>query len=164
MSGRQCLLIFDNAENTTLRSGGSSTTEVADLADCLPQSKLCSVIFTTTNSDTAQALASQNVVALRELTLDTALKMLQVRLAKPLANTEQQEAEHLLRELSYLPIAVMQAAACIEASSITVQEYRLRLEDYKELAIEHSGNSSRGKLQGFSVKDPVAAALFLSMD
>jgi hypothetical protein len=62
-------------------------------------------------------------MALQELTLDAALKMLQVRLARPLVNTEQQEAEHLLEELSYLPLAVIQAAACMKASSMTVQEY-----------------------------------------
>jgi tetratricopeptide (TPR) repeat protein len=164
MSSRQCLLIFDNAENTTLRSGGSSTTEVADLADCLPQSKLCSIIFTTTNSDTAQVLASQNIIALRELTLDAALRMLQVCLERPLANNEQQEAEHLLRELSYLPLAVMQAAACMKASSMTAQEYRSRLYDHKELAIDHGGDSSGGRIQDSGVKDPVAAALLLSID
>jgi tetratricopeptide (TPR) repeat protein len=164
ISERQCLLIFDNTEDTTLRSGGSSTTEAADLADCLPQSKRCSVIFTTTNSDTAQALASQNIIALRELTLDAALRMLQVRLERPLANTEQQEAEHLLRELSYLPLAVVQAAACMKASSMTVQEYRSRLDEHKELGIEHSGDSSEGRIQDSGVKDPVAAALFISID
>jgi tetratricopeptide (TPR) repeat protein len=164
MSARQCLLIFDNTEHTTLRSGGSSTTEAADLADFLPQSKLCSAIFTTTNTDTAQVLASPNIIALQELTLDTALRMLQVRLERPLANTEQQEAEHLLRELSYLPLAVMQAAACIKASSMTVQKYRSRLEDYKGYAIEHSSDLFEGRLQGSGVKDPVAAALFLSID
>jgi hypothetical protein len=53
MSVRQCLLIFDNAEDIILRSSGSSATEAADLAKCLLQSKLCSAIFTTTNSDMA---------------------------------------------------------------------------------------------------------------
>ncbi|KAF1346399.1 HET-domain-containing protein [Lizonia empirigonia] len=162
ISARHCLLIFDNTDHITLRSSGSSTIEAADLANCLPQSKLCSVIFTTTNTDTARALAPQNIISLRELTLDAALKMLQVRLARPLANTEQQEAEHLLRALSYLPLAVMQAAACIKASGMTVQEYRSRMDDHKELAIEHSGDLSEGKLQGVGVKDPVAATLFLS--
>ncbi|EDU51259.1 kinesin light chain [Pyrenophora tritici-repentis Pt-1C-BFP] len=164
ISTRQCLLIFDNAEDTTLRSGGSSTIEYAVLADCLPQSKQCSVIFTTTNSNTAQALALENVIVLRELTLDAALKMLQVRLARPLANTEQQEAKHLLRELSYLPLAVMQAAACMNASGLTVQQYRSRLDKHKELAIKHSCDSSEGRLQGSGVKDTVAATLFLSID
>ncbi|KAI2483772.1 AAA superfamily ATPase [Pyrenophora tritici-repentis] len=163
IGARHCLLIFDNTEHITLRSSSSSTTEAADLANCLPQSKLCSVIFTTTNTDTARTLAPQNIISLRELTLDAALKMLQVRLARPLANIEQQEAQHLLRALSYLPLAVMQAAACIKASGMTVQEYRSRLDDHKELAIEHSGDLSEGKLQGAGVKDPVAATLFLSI-
>jgi hypothetical protein len=63
VSTRQCLLIFDNAEGTTVRSigSGSSTREAEGLADFLPQSKLCSVIFTTTESDTAEALAPRNV-------------------------------------------------------------------------------------------------------
>jgi hypothetical protein len=133
-----------------------STTEAADLADYLPQSKLCSVIFTTTNSNIAQALASQNVIALRELTLDTALIMLQVRLVRPLSDTKQQEAKHLLRDLSYLPLAVVQAAACINARGITLPEYQAQLAKYKELA--------EGKLQVFGIEDPVAATLFVSMD
>jgi tetratricopeptide (TPR) repeat protein len=158
------LLIFDNTEHTTLQSSGSSTTEAADLADFLPQSKLCSVVFTTTNSDTAQALASQNIVALRELTLDAALRMLQVRLSRPLAITEKQEAKHLLKALSYLPLAVMQAAACINASGMTVREYRSRLDEHIGFITELSGDSSENKLQNPSVKDPVAASLSLSID
>jgi DNA polymerase III delta prime subunit len=164
VGARQCLLIFDNAEHITLRSG--STTEAADLADCLPQSTLCSVIFTTTNNDIAQALASQNVAELRELTPDAALKMLQVRLARPLTNIEQQEAEHLLGELSYLPLAVMQAAACMNASDMTVQEYRSRLNGYKELASEHGGDLSKCRLTllDSGVKGPVTATTFLSIN
>jgi hypothetical protein len=164
MSARQCLLIFDNSEDTTLRSSGSSSTEAAVLTDYLPHSKLCSVIFTTINSDAAQSLASQNVIALQELTPNTALRMLQVRLARPLFNTEQQEAEHLLRELSYLPLAVVQAAAYMRASGMMVQQYRPRLDEHKKLTIEHSGDLIEDKLRGSGVKDPVTAALFLSID
>jgi hypothetical protein len=163
MCARQCLLIFDNTEDATLRSSGLSTTGAANLANYLPQSKLCSVIFTTSSSEAAQALASQNVLALQELTLDTALEMLQTRLARPLAITEQQEARHLLRELLCLPLAVAQAAACMNTSGMTVQEYRSQLEEHKELAHEYSSDSSMGKLQGSNVADPVAATLFLSM-
>ena len=164
MSARQCLLIFDNAEDTTLRSGGSSTTEAAVLTDYLPHSRLCSVIFTTINSDAARSLASQNAIVLQELTPNTALRILQVRLARPLSNTEQQEAEHLLRELSYLPLTVVQAAACMNASGMMVQQYRPRLDEHKELDIEHSGDLVEDKLRDSGVKDPVTAALFLSID
>jgi hypothetical protein len=164
ISARHCLLIFDNAEHTTLRSSGSSATEVADLADCLPQSKLCSAIFTTTNSDTAQALAPQNVIALQDLTADLALRMFQNHLMRPLSDAEQHEAKDLLRELSHLPIAVVQAAACMNASSMTLQEYRAQLDEHKGLALEYSSNSSEGKAQNSSVPNPVATTLSLSID
>jgi hypothetical protein len=164
MSARQCLLIFDNVEHTTLRFSGSSTIEAAALAGCLQQSTLCSVIFTTTNTNTAQALASQNITALRELTPDAALRMLQVCLARPLADTEQQEAEHLLRELSCLPLVVVQVAACMKAINMTVQEYRSRLDCHQGLAIDYSGDSSEGRVQDSGVKDPISATLFLTLN
>jgi hypothetical protein len=47
---------------------------------------------------------------------------------------------------------------------MTVQEYRSRLDDYKELATEYSDDLSESRLQGSSMKDPVAASLFLSID
>jgi GTPase SAR1 family protein len=124
LSARQCLLIFDNAEDTILQSSSSFATDSTDLAECLPQSKLCSAIFTTTNSDTAQALAAQKVITLQDLTADLALRMLQNHLMRLLSDAEQHDAKGLLRELSYLPLAVVQAAACMTASSMTVQEYR----------------------------------------
>ncbi|RYN85702.1 hypothetical protein AA0119_g13199 [Alternaria tenuissima] len=47
---------------------------------------------------------------------------------------------------------------------MTVQEYRSRLDEHKGLITELSGDWTEGRLQGFSVKDPVAASLFLSID
>jgi Cdc6-like AAA superfamily ATPase len=164
MSARQCLLIFDNAEDTTLRSSGSFATEAADLAECLPQSKLCSAIFTTTNSETAQALAAQNVIALQDLTADPALRMLQNHLMMPLSDAEQYDAKDLLRELSYLPLAVVQAAACMNASSMTVQEYRAQLDEHKELAFGYSSDLSEDNVRSSGVKDPVTTTLSVSMD
>jgi hypothetical protein len=127
MSVRQYLLIFDNAEDTIVRSSGLSAAEVADLAKFLPQSNLCSAIFTTINSYTAQALTSQNIIALQDLTAATSLMMFQNYLIIPLSDAKQHEAKDLLQELSYLPLAVVQAAACMNASSMTVQEYRAQL-------------------------------------
>ena len=52
----------------------------------------------------------------------------------------------------------------MKASGMTVQEYRSRLDEHKGLITELSGDWTEGRLQGFSVKDPVAASLFLSID
>ncbi|KAF2819853.1 kinesin light chain [Ophiobolus disseminans] len=164
VSTRQCLLIFDNAEGTTVRSigSGSSRREAEGLADFLPHSKLCSVIFTTSESDIAEALAPRNVTALHELAPDTALRMLQSRLTTPLSNAGQQEAVYLLRELSYLPLAVAQAAACINVSSITVQQYRAQLAEHQRAPLEYSDDPSN-KLQESGLRNTVAATLSLSL-
>jgi tetratricopeptide (TPR) repeat protein len=164
ISTRRCLLIFDNAEDVTLQPSGLSTAEAADLTDYLPSSRMCSVIFTTTSGNTSGTLALHCLIQLRELAPDTAQEMLQNHLAKVLSSAEQQEAEHLLRELSYLPLAVTQAAACIKTSGMTLQEYRLRLDEYTDVAPANSGNSSESQPQSFDGRDPVANTLFLSID
>jgi hypothetical protein len=91
------LLIFDNTEDILLESNGSSIAQATNLLDYLPQSELCSIIFTTTSSNTARALASQNVVELRELAPDLALRMLDNYLSTPISQSEQQEAKLLLQ-------------------------------------------------------------------
>jgi hypothetical protein len=164
VSTRQCLLVFDNVEDITVRSSGSSSTSKAvDLSAVLPHSKLCSVIFTTTESEIAEALAPGNVTALQELTPDAALRMLQNRLTSPLSSAAQQKAVYLLRELSYLPLAVMQTAACINASKMTVQQYQAQLDKYKRAAFEYNDDPSKGELRESGSKDIIAATLSLSM-
>jgi DNA polymerase III delta prime subunit len=163
LSTRQCLLIFDIVKSTTIQRGSSLTAGAADLADFLPHSKLYSVIFTTTESDTAKTLAPQDVIALRELTPDTALRMLQNRLATPFSSTEQQAAMHLLRELLYLPLAIALAAACMNASNMTVQQYQARLHDHDQAALEHSNDLRENEQGESSLRKAVAATLSLSI-
>jgi tetratricopeptide (TPR) repeat protein len=163
ISARQCLLIYDNVEGTTARPSGSSAIQAADWAGFLPHSKLCSVIFTTTESNIAKALAPQNVTALHELTPDTAMRMLQNRLTTPLLSSEQQEAMRLLKELSYLPLAIAQAAACMNASDTTVQQYQAQLVEHKEAALKYSDDPFEGEVRESGLRNPVAATLSLSV-
>jgi citrate lyase synthetase len=164
VSTRRCLLIFDNVEDTSVRSSGSlSTSEAADLSDFLPHSKLCSIIFTTTERKTADALAPQNVTTLHNLTPDAALRMLQNRLTRSLSSIEQQEAMHLLGQLSYLPLAIVQASAYMEASGVAVQQYKAQLAKHRETTLEHGDDSSEGELQESALRNTIAATLTLSI-
>ncbi|KAG9197006.1 hypothetical protein G6514_002694, partial [Epicoccum nigrum] len=161
---RHCLLVLDNVESTILQASGSSTARAADLADFLPHSKLCSAILTTTNSDLAQALAPQNIIALQDLTAEPALRMFQNHLMRLLSDAEQHEARWLLQELSHLPLAVVQAAACINASSMTVQEYRARLFKHRELSLRYNSDLPEDNVRSSGMVDPVATTLSVSMD
>ncbi|KAH8727390.1 hypothetical protein GQ44DRAFT_825097 [Phaeosphaeriaceae sp. PMI808] len=161
---RQCLLIFDNTDDINLGSSGLFTERAANLVDYLPQSELCSIVFTTTNSDIAKRLASHDIVELREMAPDTAQRMLENYLNTPVSRSEQQEAKLLLQELSYLPLAIVQAAAYINARNITLQNYRSQLVRQKEAALEHGGELSSDKIQEYDTKGPVATTLLISMD
>jgi hypothetical protein len=164
LSKQQCLLIFDNVEGTTVRPSGSLlTSEAADLADFLPHSTLCSVISTTKESDIAEVSTPQNITTLHELTPDAALRMLQNRLTTPLSKAGQQEAMRLLKELSYLPLAIAQAAACMNASSMTVQQYQAQLAEHQQVVFDYSDDLSEDKLQERGLRNAVAATLALSI-
>ncbi|KAF2676251.1 kinesin light chain [Lentithecium fluviatile CBS 122367] len=161
---RQWLLIFDNTDGMNLGSSGLSTAQAASLVDYLPQSELCSIVFTTTNSDTAKRLASKNIVELGEMAPDTAKRMLENYLNTSVSRGEQQEAKLLLQELLYLPLAIVQAAAYINTRNITLQDYRSQLLKHKEEVLKHRSELSERKLQEYDTKGPVTTTLLISMD
>ncbi|KAF1828268.1 kinesin light chain [Decorospora gaudefroyi] len=162
---RQWLLVFDNVDRIDLGSSGVRTAPgAANLIDYLPQSELCSVIFTTTNSSIAERLELQNVVKLGEMTPNIARKMLQSYLKTPTLESQQQEARLLLQELSYLPLAIVQAAAYINIRNVTLGQYRSQLLKQKEETIKRSSAPLEDRLQEYGTSSPVATTLLISVD
>jgi hypothetical protein len=119
-SAGQWLLVFDNADDA----------ETVGLTEFLPSSEQGAIIFTTTNRKTAAKLAPRNVVELPEMEQGIAQKMLEMCLVDP-AN-EQEKVDLLLKELAYLPLAIVQAAAYVNVNKITLQEYLSLLVKKKE--------------------------------
>ncbi|KAF2993734.1 hypothetical protein E8E13_000107 [Curvularia kusanoi] len=158
LSSQQCLIVFDNADSTFAGLSSSSWRVPApDFAIFLPRSKLCSIIFTTTESSiVARTLAAGNIVWLHELRPNEALDMLQNCLSMSIPQHEHQDAMALLEELSYLPMAITQASACMNAVGMTVQQYREQLAEHLKAAHRDNGGSSQGR-------NPVAATTSLSL-
>ena len=163
-SARPWLLIFDNVDDVNLGSTGLSTPQTANLIDYLPQSELGSIIFTTTKSAIAKTLALQNIIELREMTPDSAQSLLGNYLITSVLASEKQEMKLLLEELSYLPLAIIQAAAYINIKNITLKDYRLQLAKQIEEALELSSELSGGKPQDRERKSPITATLLILLD
>jgi hypothetical protein len=161
---RQCLLIFDNTEEISLGSPGLSGPQAANLISYLPRSELCSIVFTTTDSEIAKRLASKNLVELQHLTPTTAQRMFEKYLDTQFSESEQQEAKLLLQELLYLPLAIVQAAACIKNTGLKVPEYRSQMGRQKKHNFEHNDEVTDKKSRGYNGKNPVTTTLFISMD
>jgi hypothetical protein len=163
-SAGQWLFICDNADDASLGFAGLSTPRAASLIDYLPQSELGSIIFTTTDSDTAETLASQNIIELLEMTPDTAQRMLEKYLSSPAITNGQQEAKLLLEELSYLPLAIVQAAAYINVNKKTIKDYLSLIAEQKKEVIKLSSEESEDELQHCGTNNPVATTWLISLE
>jgi tetratricopeptide (TPR) repeat protein len=174
----QWLLVFDGMDDIRFRSTELPAANCTDWTGYLPQSRHCSIILTTTTRNIAQRLAPRNIVELKEMAPDVAQTMFENCLNTPIPGDEQLEAKLLLQDLSYLPLAVVQAAAYINLIGTTLQEYRsefIRQQDVEEKIrgkrrrgsraeiLENSSETSDGVQQEYGTRDPVAATLLTSV-
>jgi tetratricopeptide (TPR) repeat protein len=131
-SAGQWLLVFDITDGARMETAGSSL--VVSLIEYLPVSDQGAIVFTTTDRKTAVTLALQNIVELPEIEQDIGEKMLEKYLTSPV--NEPDVADLLLKELAYLPLAIVQAAAYINTNKITLREYLLLLAQQKKEVVE----------------------------
>lgn len=158
------LLIFDNVDNVSLQSTGLSTPRSSNLIDYLPQSELGSIVLTTTNSDIVKTLGVQRIVELRDMTPISAQRMLENFLTTPGPDSEEIEMKLLLEELSYLPLAIVQAAAYININNITFKDYRTLLAEQNRVVLELSDDLSDDELQDCEIQNPVTITLLVSLN
>jgi hypothetical protein len=119
----QWLLVFDITDEAILETTGSF--QAVSLIKYLPVSSQGAIVFTTTDRKTAATLALQNIVELPNMEQNIAQRMLEMCLISPTNKPE--VADLLLKELAYLPLAIVQAAAYININKITLRKYLLLL-------------------------------------
>jgi hypothetical protein len=154
-STRRCLMVFDDAQD--LSSGSDDDATAIHFMEYLPRSEHCSIVFTTANPDTVKKLALQHVVRLQGLTPFAAERMLENYLNTAISESDKHEAELLLNELSYFPLAIVQAANYMTTTGVTLQEYRSNLNRLSDTTLEYSSELPRWR-------DPVAATLLMSIE
>ena len=85
---------------------------------------------------TAIKLEHRNIIELSQMSQDTAIQLLQkYPVHKDLVNNEQ-DTKRLLSQLTYLPLAIVQAVAYINENVITLADYVLLLEGHNEEVID----------------------------
>ncbi|KAH7139511.1 hypothetical protein B0J11DRAFT_575420 [Dendryphion nanum] len=122
----QWLLIVDNVDDSDILFsplGQNSSTN--RLIDYLPHSSQGSIVFTSRTRKTAVKLAPENLIALGDLTKHDAIKMLKARL-HPEHQHEllvQETIDTFLDTLNYFALAIVQAAAFINRTGISLSMY-----------------------------------------
>ena len=126
------------------------------LIDCLPRSERGCIIFTTRDRKTAVKLAQQNVIEVPEMSKDVATQLLQKCLIDPSLVNNGPDTKALLKELTCLSLAIVQAAAYINENRITFAEYLFLLGEQEEDVIDLLSEEFQDDGRYSNVKNPVA--------
>jgi tetratricopeptide (TPR) repeat protein len=176
----QWLLVFDNADDMdiwmaepkSVHQDGQdarqeSGQESSRLADCLPQNKHGCIIFTSRDRQTVVKLLQQqqqNIVEVPEMNEGMAAELLKKCIANADLMMNKQGVMALLEELTYLPLAIIQAAAYINKNWITPADYLSLLKDREEEITDLLSEDFEDVGRYRDIKNPVATTWLVSFD
>jgi tetratricopeptide (TPR) repeat protein len=164
-SAGQWLLVFDNADDISMWiDRPRAKQESGRLIEYLPRSKQGCIVFTTRDRKTAVKLAHQNVVEVPEMKKDVAMQLLQKYLVNQDLVNNEQDVKTLLAQLTYLPLAIVQAAAYINENGIALTDYLSLLEDQEEEIIDLLSEEFEDDGRYHNVKNPVATTWLISFE
>lgn len=164
-SAGQWLLIFDNADDTGMWiNDAGSENETPSLIDCLPKSDKGSIVFTTRSRKIAIKLAKENVIEISEMDEEVATQLLSQSLIDQTFIQNRQDTMKLLEQLTFLPLAIVQAAAYINENGITLSDYLSLLENQEQDAIDLLSEEFEDDWRYRNVKNPVATTWLISFD
>jgi tetratricopeptide (TPR) repeat protein len=162
----QWLLIFDNADDIDMWFKNTGTkTESTCLIDYVPRSNKGSIVFTTRSQKAAVQLAHQNVIKVAEMDRDDATQVLRNALIDQRITDDQETVlELLLDRLTFLPLAIVQAAAYINANNIALSEYLSLFEDHEQNVIEILSEDFKDDGRYRDTINPVATTWLISFE
>ena len=166
------LLVFDNADDIDMWIAKASGSESGlqhgqgfrPLIDYLPKSRQGAILFTTRDRKIAVKLAQQNVVNVPAMGEDAATRLLEKCLVNPDLINSRQDTNTLLSQLTYLPLAIVQAAAYINENGTTLGDYVLLLADQEVEVIELLSEEFEDDWRYRDVKNPVATTWLISFE
>ncbi|PVH67508.1 FabD/lysophospholipase-like protein, partial [Cadophora sp. DSE1049] len=163
-SAGQWLLVFDNADDISMWTGRQGSDQIScRLIDYLPTSQDGRIVFTSRDRKTAYDLVQRgHRVEVPELSEDVAMDLLQKYVPTNDLGKHEDDAKSLLEQLTYLPLAIVQAASYINKNDISLATYLLLLADQEQEVIDllsaHFEDDSRYR----DVKNPVATTWLIS--
>jgi tetratricopeptide (TPR) repeat protein len=164
-SAGQWLLVFDNADDINMWIDTPGSEQKSDsLIDYLPKSRQGCIVFTTRNMNAAVDLAQQNIVEMSEMSEGVAMQMLQNYLINKDLINNARDAKALLAQLTYLPLAISQAAAYINKTRQTLAKYLALLAEQEGDVVELLSMNFEDEGRYRDVKNPIATTFLISFE
>ncbi|KAJ5970810.1 FabD/lysophospholipase-like protein [Penicillium vulpinum] len=132
------LLVFDNADDIDMWTSPLTPGAGAKrLIDYMPRNRYGAIIWTTRDRKLATEVARENVASVQQMDESGASEMMRNYLIYP-SRIEKDESllTGLLQKLTYLPLAIVQAAAYINVTGESLKNYEALLSSQDDEAIE----------------------------
>ncbi|GIJ98008.1 hypothetical protein Aspvir_000116 [Aspergillus viridinutans] len=164
-SAGQWLLIFDNVDDTSMWFGKQEgNTEPCGLREYIPWSETGSMLFTTHFKKIATKLAKR-VIAVPEMDEAKAIELLGKRLGDKSLLQDRDQAALLLKQLAYLPLAIVQAACYINENCLAaLSEYRSLVLGQEEEVIDLLSQDFDDDQRPHNVTNAVATTWLVSFE
>ncbi|KGO50821.1 Acyl transferase/acyl hydrolase/lysophospholipase [Penicillium expansum] len=162
----QWLLIYDNADDIDMWfDEATSNTEPQGLSNYVPWNSSGSVLFTTRFKKVALKLAMANVIELPHMDKQMAEKLLSKRLSTPALLDDKDATILLLEQLTFLPLAIVQAASYINENSLAaLSDYLLLLSEQESDLIDLLSEEFHDDWRTRDTKNPVATTWLISFE
>ncbi|KAK5242970.1 hypothetical protein LTR20_007209 [Exophiala xenobiotica] len=136
-SAGKWLMILDNADDEGIWGvPAEPSANGTDLAESLPKCTTGRILITTRSRRVAVYMAGEKVVELAEMNEEEAVETFLGLLWKPEAGMDVQQTIKLVERLTYLPLAIVQAAAFVNMNDISAQKYLGLLDDTEENIVD----------------------------
>lgn len=125
------LLILDNADNLALFGIGDTLDPAKNLAKYLPQGHGGSILWTSRDKQIVVLAGPRRGVEISHMSPGEAEQLLAVTRDEDIRNEETHDAQLLLEELQWLPLAISQAGFYLRRTSTPIKEYLTKLQKEK---------------------------------
>ncbi|OCK72799.1 hypothetical protein K432DRAFT_430890, partial [Lepidopterella palustris CBS 459.81] len=161
----QWLLVLDNADDLDMwLKKTDSSIKSTRLIDSLPRSDKGSIVFTTRSRKAASKFAQRNLIYVPEMDEEAATLVLRNSLANREVLNDGPTVVQLLRLLTFLPLAIVQAAAYINENDISLAEYVSLFDDREENIIEVLSEDFEDEGRYHDLKNPIATTWLISFE
>jgi folate-binding Fe-S cluster repair protein YgfZ len=123
------VMVFDNADILS----------PAELEAYLPPGRGGNILITSRNSTMKNLTLPENSLEVTEMKEDDAIELLlKASCLDPFSVEFQAQALNIVKELSYLPLAIDQAGAYIASGATTIGDYLAKYSDHRKTLLSHS--------------------------
>jgi tetratricopeptide (TPR) repeat protein len=158
------LMIIDNADEFKIFYNANDDNGSHALSEYLPFSPLGAILFTTRDRKAATRYAASNVIDVDEMDDDESKELLQRSLQKKHLIKDEDSTMKLLKSLVNLPLAIMQAAAFLNANTCTITEYLRIYKESSDNVIKLLSKDFEDVRRYPGIKNPVATTWLISFE